>query len=133
VSSGRKINRSPLASTLAQYREQSPQAHPAERLSAVRLATELRGLRLGEYVAENEVDQLDNYFVETSAYKLALEGRSSIFVGRKGTGKTANLIRVASTLRADKRKLVVVIEPVGYDLTGLTRLLRKYREEDTKG
>jgi hypothetical protein len=105
----------------------------SERLSVVRLATELKNLRLGEYLAENEVEQLKDYFVDTSAYRLALEGRSTIFVGRKGTGKTANLIRVASVVGKDRRNLVVVIQPLDYDLAGLTRLLRKYTEVDTKG
>jgi len=121
-----------LEQTLAQYRDRRQVQRP-DRLAAVQLATELKGLRLGEYIAENEADQLQNYFVETSAYKLALQGRSGIFVGRKGTGKTANLIHLASALQADKRNLVVVIQPVGYDLAGLTRLLKKYRERDTKG
>ncbi len=109
--------------------------HPIrlERSGAIKLATELRNLRVGEYVAENEADHLDDYFVETSAYREVLDGRHSIFLGRKGTGKTANLLRAASQLRADPRNLVVVIQPVGYDLAGLTKLLRSYQERDAKG
>ena len=36
-------------------------------------------------------------------------------------------------LGGDKRNLVVVIQPLDYDLAGLTKLLRKYREFDSKG
>jgi hypothetical protein len=88
---------------------------------------------LEDYIAENESSQLSEYFIETSDFQAALAGRHAIFVGRKGTGKTANLIRLASVLREDKRNLVVVIQPVGYDLSGVTRLLRKYTERDAKG
>jgi hypothetical protein len=101
--------------------------------AAIELATELKSLRLGEILAENEADELDEYFVDTSAYEEALLGRQAIFVGRKGSGKTANLLHLASVLGADKRNLVVVIKPVGYDLSGVTRLLNKYRERDAKG
>ncbi len=110
-----------------------PHSTRAERSAVITFATELRSLRIGEYVAENEADQLEDYFVETSAYREVLEGRHTIFLGRKGTGKTANLLRAASQLGADPRNLVVVIQPVGYDLAGLTKLLRGYQERDAKG
>jgi hypothetical protein len=116
---------------LLDYRK--PANQPPERFRVVQFATELKNLRLGEYLAENEADQLNNYFVETAEYRSALEGRSTIFVGRKGAGKTANLIRVASEVGKDKRNLVVVIQPLDYDLAGLTRLLKQYTEVDTKG
>lgn len=102
-------------------------------LAPVELATELRGLRVGEYIAEHEAARLDGYFVETAAYGEALIGRHTIFVGRKGSGKTANLIRIASELGHDRRNLVVVVKPVAYDLDAVVRLLRKYRERDAKG
>ena len=103
------------------------------RVRAVELATELSELRLGEYVAEQEVAELDTYFVETSAYREALEGRHTVFVGRKGSGKTANLLRMSSALGKDRRNLVCVVKPVGYNLDGIVRLLGRYRERDTKG
>jgi molybdopterin-guanine dinucleotide biosynthesis protein len=97
------------------------------------LRVELKALRLGEHIAENETQQLDQYFIETAAFTEALSGRFTIFVGRKGSGKTANLFRLASELRDDPRNLVVVVKPLGYDLDGVLRLLRKYQERDTKG
>ncbi len=82
-------------------------------LRTVQLATELKGLRIGEYVAENEMDQLGDYFVETAAYREALDGRHVIFIGRRGSGKTANLIQMSSVLRSDRRNLVVNVQPRG--------------------
>lgn len=102
--------------------------------SAVRLATELRGLQVGEYIAENEADRLvEEYFVETAPFRQALEASHAIFVGRKGSGKTANVLKVASELGKDKRNLVCVIKPIAYDLEGVISLLRRYKERDAKG
>lgn len=106
---------------------------PAQYQAAIQLATELKSLRFGEHIAENERDVLEEYFVETSCYSDALEGRHTIFVGRKGSGKTANLIRIASILGGDKRNLVSVVKPIGYEVDGVTRLLRRYKERDIKG
>jgi hypothetical protein len=109
------------------------QTQPRPHIAAIQLATELRSLRFGEHIAENERDVLDEYFVETSGYSEALKGRHTIFVGRKGSGKTANLFRIASVLGGDKRNLVCVVKPVGYEVDAVARLLRRYRERDTKG
>jgi hypothetical protein len=108
----------------------------ARRQHAVheRLATELKGLQIGEYVAENEAGRLvDEYFVDTSAYLEALNGNELIFVGRKGCGKTANLLKLASELGKDKRNLVCVIKPVAYELQSVLNLFSKYKEQDEKG
>jgi hypothetical protein len=110
-----------------------PARTPQLELRSRALAIELKALRLGEHIAEHEADQLDDYFIETAAFDEAVRGRFTVFVGRKGSGKTANLIRLASSLGGDPRSLVVLVKPLGYDLDGVIRLLRKYREKDTKG
>ena len=91
--------------------------------SAKEAAASLRHLSVGEGVAENEGDDIDAYFIETAAYLDVLEGRHTLFVGRKGTGKTANLQRAASQLREDARNCVCVIKPIGYEMDGLVRML----------
>ncbi|MEO8378693.1 MAG: hypothetical protein ABI779_03415 [Acidobacteriota bacterium] len=51
---------------------------------------------IGDFVAENDRDLISEYFLETAAYLNALETSGAIiFVGRKGTGKTANLLKLA--------------------------------------
>lgn len=99
----------------------------------LRLATELSNLRLGEPVAEMEEDWLEDYFVPTAAFQEVLAPSTTLFVGRKGTGKTANLLRAAQELQRDKRNLVCVIKPASYELEGLVRLLSSYAEQDLKG
>jgi hypothetical protein len=103
--------------------------------NVVRLATELKDfhLQLGEYVAENEAEHLGAYFVETTAYTDVVNGTHTIFVGRKGTGKTANLIRAAEQIGGDIQNLVVIIKPPGYEIEALARLFASYSQQDQKG
>lgn len=89
----------------------------------LRLVTELRGLRFGEPVAENESDVLSDYFVETGAFDDVMRSRNTLFIGRKGSGKTANMLQAAARLREDARNLVVVVKPQSYELEGLASLL----------
>ncbi|MGV9848010.1 P-loop ATPase, Sll1717 family [Streptomyces sp. NPDC003442] len=88
------------------------------------LATELKHLKFGEYVAEDESDALDEYFVRTSEYEAVLTENSVAFVGRKGVGKSANMIRASQELREDKRNLVCVVQPNTYELEGLVGILK---------
>ncbi|WSQ11323.1 hypothetical protein OG604_28245 [Streptomyces sp. NBC_01231] len=123
-------NKKKLAEKLGQWREQAFRAwnhedtgdsNPAPK---VELATELKDLKFGDYVAENESDTLDEYFVETAEYEAVLNESSVVFVGRKGMGKSANMIRASQVLRDDKRNLVCVVRPTNYDLDGLVSVLQ---------
>lgn len=87
------------------------------------VGTELRGLRFGEHVAENEVDSLGEYFLPTSAYDDVLRSRDTLFVGRRGTGKTANALQAFEELSEDTRNLAVMIKPAGYEFSGLLAVL----------
>lgn len=111
------------------YAQAEARALEAEKRS---LSTELAGLRLGEPIAENEADRLSKYFVSTAHYREVLAPRTAVFVGRKGAGKTANLLRAAEELEGDRRNLVCMVQPADYDLQGLVRLLKDIAEEDTK-
>jgi hypothetical protein len=104
-------------------RERNLQPRPSARAPRVKLATELRGLRFGEHVAENEIDLLSNYFVQTAAFDDVISNRNALFVGRKGTGKTANMYQAAARLAEDVRNLVVVIKPPSYEFSSLLGLL----------
>ena len=110
-------------------------ARPALERASVGLqsALGLRSLRLGSHVAEDEVATLQDYFVETRPYVDVLDGGTRLYVGRKGTGKSAVLLRAAEELSLDARNVVCTIKPPGYEITGLVRLLRAYRAKDTKG
>jgi hypothetical protein len=96
------------------------------------LQTALQQLNFYEYVAEQESDTLDEYFVRTSEYESVLSSRSVLFVGRKGVGKTANMIEASRALGEDRRNLVCVIKPVDYELTGLVDVLRRYQGKESR-
>lgn len=110
------------------------QAAQRDYVSTLRLATELKSLRFGDPIAENEADQLVNeYFIETNSYREALAGSSTIFIGRKGSGKTATLLKLESDFRRDRRDLVCVIKPVAYELQGVIELMKRFKQRDAKG
>jgi hypothetical protein len=104
-------------------------------VGAIKLATELRDFhqQLGEYVAENEAELLSAYFVETTAHMDIINGTQTIFVGRKGTGKTASLIQAAHEIGKEATNLVCILKPVGYEMDGLARLFASYKIRDHKG
>ena len=115
--------------------EQSGIEITASRAKALRLATELKDfhLQLGDYVAEDETSLLNNYFVDTTVSNDILNGTQNVFVGRKGTGKSANLIHAESVIGADTQNLVTLIKPAGYEIEGLVRLFSSYKIHDFKG
>ncbi|MCK4241856.1 MAG: hypothetical protein KAX30_09560, partial [Candidatus Atribacteria bacterium] len=71
------------------------QKESKEYVKKVALSADFRSFNLGEYIAENEEKILNEYFVETEAFLRVIERQHSVVVGRKGTGKTANLFMAA--------------------------------------
>ncbi|WP_165068660.1 P-loop ATPase, Sll1717 family [Marisediminicola senii] len=100
-----------------------------KRLGRLALDVELPIRDFGQFVAENEVQELNNYFIETNEFQSILEGSASVFVGRKGTGKTATMSQAVLELRKDRRNLVVPIKPTSYELSGLLDVLRSFKSE----
>jgi hypothetical protein len=96
------------------------------------LATELAALRLGDPVAENEENTLTDYFIPTAEYREVIAPKSTLFVGRKGTGKSANLIKAADELAANARVLVGVVKPMSYEWQGLLRVLNELHDQGLK-
>ena len=94
---------------------------------------DLRSLAIGEFVAENERQRIDRYFVETSTYYRAMDDPVTIVIGRKGTGKSAQLYAMDATLRSDRRNHVCIIKPVDYEIEGLIRVLRSIIDKSERG
>ena len=93
----------------------------------------LQALRLGDFIAEREVNTLSEYFVDTAAYGEAVEANYSLFIGRKGTGKTAILYQLNQELSQDKRNHVCIITPLAYELEGLVQLLQSVKNRAERG
>ena len=113
-------------STLPRRRQRRPQEPPRDKL-------ELRHVSLGQWVAEHERDSLDDYFVETSPYHRALDGPTTILIGRRGAGKTAILYAIDATLARSTTNHVTTINPVGYELQGLIRVLNDVPQFSERG
>jgi hypothetical protein len=94
---------------------------------------ELWSIAIGDPVAEFESDELLDYFVPTTAYTEALRSKHSIFVGRKGSGKTASLYKLAEEIGSDPRNHICVVKPVDYELEGLIDMLSQHLARSEKG
>ncbi|NLV22413.1 MAG: hypothetical protein GXY49_10570, partial [Syntrophomonadaceae bacterium] len=92
-----------------------------------------QNIYIGDCVAENESESLNEYFVVTGGYRLALEATQAIFVGKKGTGKTANLYQLSTDIKSDKRNHVCIIKPPTYDLEGIIRILDQTIDVSERG
>lgn len=114
-----------------QWKELSKRNKSREKSNSPKYA--LKELKLGDYLAENEdKDLLEGYFLATTEYSEALEGKNRIFVGRKGTGKTATFIRLAQTFTRDRSNLVCKIQPLGYEIQQIVKLMHNYSENSQK-
>ncbi|GAA1616625.1 hypothetical protein GCM10009828_051120 [Actinoplanes couchii] len=89
------------------------------------MSVELSALRFGNHVAESDQEGLDQYFVETRDFRDVVDAAATIFTGKKGTGKTANMLQAAELMRGDARNLVCVIKPASYELEALLEVLRR--------
>lgn len=89
------------------------------------ISVELSALRFGNHVAESDQDGLEQYFVETRDFRDVVDAAATIFTGKKGTGKTANMLQAAELLKSDARNLVCAIKPASYELEALLDVLRR--------
>jgi hypothetical protein len=102
----------------------------AEELKA---STELQKIAIGDPIAEHESEDLLGYFIRTAAYNEALASKHLIVVGRKGSGKTAILYKLANEITSDTRNHVCIIKPIAYQLEGILRMLQQALAESEKG
>jgi len=84
---------------------------------------DIRNVDLGHYLAENEDTTLRTYFVKTVAYTEALQANKyMLFIGRKGTGKTANLYILSETIQNEQNTHVCLVQPLRHHVEGILRL-----------
>ena len=72
--------------------------------------------------------QLLEYFVETPAYRDAIgpTGRRMIFIGRRGSGKSANFQAIREALRERHTTIAVEIAPDDYELERISNFLETH-------
>ena len=76
---------------------------------------QIRSLYLGPPDALQDHRLLD-YFVPTKEYQDAVEGRRTLFIGRRGSGKSANFQAVTEELRQSSDTVVSGIAPDDFEL-----------------
>ena len=86
----------------------------------------LLGFHIGEATAENEEVELADYFVTTAAYSAGTKSKGRVFVGRKGTGKTANLYQLREYFARDQKNIVVTIKPFAFRIAAYGTLIDDY-------
>ena len=89
-------------------------------------------LNLGASAAENEMQELGGYFLETDEYRRTLRGEVQIVTGRKGSGKTALFAQVRNKLRQDRQIVVLDLKPEGFQLLKFKELVLELLQEGTK-
>jgi len=104
-----------------------------EYAEELRAQSELQQIEIGDPIAEHESETLRKYFVRTATYTAALAAQHSIFVGRKGSGKTAILYKLADEIGSNLRNHVCIIKPVAYELDGIVHMLQQALAISEKG
>jgi len=95
-------------------------------------STFLTRLTLGASSAENEFQELGEYYLETDEFRRASRGEIQIVLGRKGSGKTALFFQLRDRLRQDKRTVVLDLKPEGFQLIKFKDQVLDYLEEGTR-
>ena len=84
-------------------------------------------LGIGCEIAENEREQLLDYFVPTFSYHKAKESESILIVGRKGSGKSAIYIKLSNELSENNLNYVINLRPESDDLLHNIDLSKMYQ------
>ena len=92
----------------------------------------LNKLVLGDAVAENEFDTLNEYYVTSDIFERVSRGEVGIVVGRKGAGKTALWIKLRDNLRSNRHSLILDLKPEGYQLLKLRENILNFISEGSQ-
>jgi hypothetical protein len=86
---------------------------------------DLEEISFGQHMAENEGDQVSQYYLDVWNLNNLLESKSRIIIGRKGVGKTATLMKIKANAEEDSRNHICLIEPIVLEIKKLLSLLEK--------
>lgn len=92
----------------------------------------LEQLDFGDIAAENEVNQLREYFVPTSQYTDVKRGHARLVVGRKGSGKTAILYEVVDAFVRSRDSVVVDLKPESHQFSEFRTVVLRELEAGAK-
>jgi len=118
---------SPLKERLLEYYSQQKVSHKIRRE-----LTNLQQISFGEFLAEDESEDLPDYYVPTFDLSALIKKDYNIVIGRKGTGKTATLYCLKSILERDPKDHVCLIKPINFEIDALVKILQVPSEEYEK-
>ncbi len=95
-------------------------------------STFLAKLVLGASAAENEFQELGNYYLETDEFRRAIRGEVQIVLGRKGAGKSAMFFQLRDRVRNNKKNVVLDLKPEGFQLIKFKEQVLDYLSEGTR-
>lgn len=95
-------------------------------------STFLTRLTLGSSSAENEFQELGNYYIETDEFRRTIRGEVQIVLGRKGAGKSALFFQLRDRLRSDRKNVVLDLKPEGFQLVKFKEQILDYLAEGTQ-
>lgn len=104
----------------------------SNRISVVENKTLLERLIIGASAAENELDGLQDYYIETDEYQRTIRGEIRVVTGRKGSGKTAMFAQCSSKLKENRSRVVLDLKPEGFQLLKFREQVVDLLEEGTK-
>ena len=104
--------------SVKQNLESRKQASSRER------ADYLRNVYLGHPDALQDSELLD-YFIPTKEFDDAIQGRRTIFIGRRGSGKSANFQAIKANVADRKNVIGVEISPDDFQLERITTFLER--------
>src|SRR3546814_11005267 len=70
----------------------------------------IKKLNLGATSAENEMRDLERYYLETDQFLKSLRGEAHLVVGRKGSGKSAIFLQLRDAERDKNRHKNIVLD-----------------------
>lgn len=84
----------------------------------------LLDINIGNSIAENEEEELSEYFIRTGPYMKALNATQAVIVGSKGSGKTANFFRLRDDFKRHPKNIVCEIKPSDYKMERFLNAIR---------
>ncbi|PLC48075.1 hypothetical protein CR159_20035 [Pollutimonas subterranea] len=93
----------------------------------------IKKVNLGTTSAENEMRDLERYYLETDQFLKSLRGEAHLVVGRKGSGKSAIFLQIRDVERNNNRSknIVLDLKPDGYKLIKFKERILQFLAEGT--
>ncbi|MCV0437082.1 MAG: nucleoside 2-deoxyribosyltransferase [Hydrogenophaga sp.] len=93
----------------------------------------IKKLNLGATSAENEMRDLERYYLETDQFLKSLRGEAHLVVGRKGSGKSAIFLQIRDAEREKNpsQNIILDLKPDGYKLIKFKERILQFLAEGT--